>query len=464
MSKKRILILFPEYLGDYHFLVPFLYELKKCYPDSEIDFYTTEMIQSLAQEHPAVDNAYVIPRLKENGKLSIKKSWPFVKTLRERGYDIAYFTNDYLYWICLASGAGTIIKENYSVLYRLFCKGTPHKALRDNFRHAMQRHVNNLEWMFGKLVHPEGYTLNPGIPEEKLALPSGFAFDSGDYIAMNTDAVTIKNYDRRFYHELTSFLLDKGHKIALIGLRDKYELGDTFSDVDNFKTYVGKTTLFEATGIIKESKLFIGLDSGTAHIASGQKARSLVLYPPKGAHPTLTGAFYKESYGYKYNVFSSKCERVCRHFPSCEYDDCKEDYNLEEVKALAEEVLKGKERNWAQKQNEILQHTIHVAVLTENNTPSHEKRITELLNQGVVITAWSIERLSKLSFSAFFKFIKENRIRLVVWHGQVLPFKLKLWNWYLKLSERHYMTVSDCDILNHDKEVFLNVAYDKIKQ
>lgn len=458
------MILFPEYLGDYHFLVPFLYELKKCYPDSEIDFYTTGMIQPLAQEHPAISRAFVIPKLRENRKLSYKLAWPFVKQLRQEKYDVAYFTNDYLYWICLFSRVKTIIRENYSVLYRLFCKGTPHKALRDNFRHAMQRHVNNLEWMFKKVVHPEGYTLNPGIKDEKLPLPKDFAFETNDFIAMNTDAVTIKNYDRHFYHELTQFLLDKGHKLALIGLRDKYELGNMFSSHENFETYVGKTTLFEATRIIKDSKLFIGLDSGTAHIASGQGARSVILYPPKGAHPSLTGAFYKECYGYKYNVFSSKCERVCRHFPSCKYEDCHQDYDLDEVKALTEEVLEGKDRNWAQKQNEILKHTIHVAVLSDANTALHAKRIKELSDQGLVITTWSIESLSKLSFKQFFNFIKENRVRLVVWKEQGLPFKLKVWDWFLKVSERHYMTVTDCDILKHDLEVFLNMAYDKIKQ
>ena len=421
------------------------------------------MIQPLAQEHPAIENAYVLPKLRKDGTLKFCKAWPFIKKLRKEKYDVAYFTNDYLYWVCLGA-AKTIIKENYSALYRLFCKGTPHKALRDNFRHAMQRHVNNLEWIFGKVVHPEGYTLNPGISDEKLAVPEGFAYEKDDYISMNTDAVTIKNYDRDFYHNLTQHILDRGHKLALIGLRDKYDLGETFSSHENFTTYVGKTTLFEATGIIKESKLFIGLDSGTAHIASGQKARSVILYPPKGAHPSLTGAFYKECYGYKYNVFSSKCERVCRHFPTCKYEDCHQDYDIDEVKNLVDKVLEGEDRNWAQKQNEILQHTIHVAVLSEKGKTLHADRIKELLEQGVVITSWPIEMLSKLSFKDFFKFIKENRIRLVVWQSQDLPFKLKLWNLYLRLSERHYMTVTSCDILKHDMEVFLNVAYDKIKQ
>jgi ADP-heptose:LPS heptosyltransferase len=432
---KKILILFPEFLGDYHFLIPFLHELKHCYPQSEIHMYTTATIVPLAKHHPSVDHVHDLPNLKVKGTRTWLKILGFGWSLRKQKFDVAYFTNEYMLWVCKAAGVKTIIREHHSLINRLFCKGTPHAKLRDNLRHSMQRHVNNLESIFNYSRAPEDYNLSPGYSDRALPLPKGF--NLSDYVVINPDAKTIKNYNKAFYLQLIAYLLEKNLTIVVIGLRDSFDLNETFQNNLNFHYWVGKTNLFEATRLIRDSKIFFGLDSGTAHIASGQYTKSLVFYPPKGAHPSLTGAFYKNSYGYKLKPLKSACDRACKHFPSCPYDDCKTDYIWADVQTMVDTVLLSNGRPWTEKKLEVLDHTINT---------------------------WTLQSVKGLRYKYFFKYLKEKRIRVVIWEGPSLPLRLKIWHTWLKFSESHYCVIVTQEFLDYSGDDYLLKSYEALKK
>ncbi len=396
--------------------------------------HTTSTILPIVKHHPAIDSVSELPNLKVKGKRTWQNILGFGWSLRKEKFDVAYFTNEYMLWVCKAAGVTTIIREHHSLLNRLLCKGTPHSKLRDNLRHAMQRHVNNLESIFNYTRAPEEYNLSPGYSEKALPLPKGFSLT--DYVVLNPDAKTIKNYNKAFYLKLIDYLLKKKLTIVVIGLRDSFDLNNTFQHNPNFHYWVGKTNLFEATRLIRDANIFFGLDSGTAHVASAQYTKSLIFYPPKGAHPSLTGAFYKTCYGYKLAPSQSACDRACNHFPSCPYDDCKTDYIWADVQEMVDTVIQSKGRLWEDKQLEVLNHTINT---------------------------WQIKSVKGLRYAYFFNYLKEKRIRVVIWNGARLPLRLKLWNTWLKFSEGHYCVVVTQEFLNYSENEFLLKSYQALK-
>ena len=121
MTKKpvSIVILFPEFLGDFIMLIPFIYGLKQVFPLSTIDIYTSPVASKCAAYHPCIDTVSTIPKLRESGRLQWKNVHEFAKELKQKKYDYGYFTNDYMFWPLFFGGIGTIIQEQKSLLFRL---------------------------------------------------------------------------------------------------------------------------------------------------------------------------------------------------------------------------------------------------------------------------------------------------------------------------------------------------------
>ena len=97
LKPLRIAVLFPEFLGDYMMLVPFLYALKSCSDGGWVDLYTTPTVSKIARFHPSLREVVSLSDWNDSAAQSV-----LVAQLKGR-YDAVYFTNDHLFWLAIKS-------------------------------------------------------------------------------------------------------------------------------------------------------------------------------------------------------------------------------------------------------------------------------------------------------------------------------------------------------------------------
>jgi ADP-heptose:LPS heptosyltransferase len=100
----------------------------------------------------------------------------------------------------------------------------------------------------------------------------------GRRIAINIESIDPKRcWNRNNYSVFIGRLLEKGYKVYILGLDNEYNkpLIDSFGH--SIRNLIGKTSIRESALIIKNADLFVGNDSGLAHIAAAADTNSLII-------------------------------------------------------------------------------------------------------------------------------------------------------------------------------------------
>ncbi len=125
----------------------------------------------------------------------------------------------------------------------------------------------------GKPMKKEDWYLNFTIPKvisdkiEKLNMPE-------KYICIHTTSNdSTREWENNKWRILIEKLSEKQNiRIVQIGLIDTLQITN-----DNYLNLCGKLSLIETAAVIKNSKLFVGIDSGPAHMANAFKVKSVIL-------------------------------------------------------------------------------------------------------------------------------------------------------------------------------------------
>ena len=441
----KIAILFPEFLGDYINLIPFIHRLGELFPVSEVTLYIPERMVSFAEQHPRLDRCFSIPD--RHVPLAKKE---FVATLRAEKYDMAYFTNPDLLGIVLAAKIRYRIHEHSDFLFKWLCYGTPMCALRNRFPQVPERHIQNLDYIFGQRLPVDRYNFDAGIAIEDCDLVA----DLPRYVVVNPDSHSCKRYDRAFFVHVIRWLMDEGHTVVHVGLKDPHGLEPDFSSEGRYRNLVGKTSLSQLWGICAKADLFIGIDSGTAHLASVLGTPTLVLYPPKGVTPAVSCLLATKALPYQYSAFESACGLACSHYQACSFDTCATDYNLSDVKGRIRETMNGDlspDDRW----RVIYGSSVPVLVVPRSaDSGSLPQQISAFSQSGLSIRLGAADMVH-WSMSRMMDFIHLYNIRVLFWEGRCsVPFKWRVLNRWLRFSERCFLGMTAGSLGSDSKSFF----------
>ncbi len=430
---QKIAVLFPEFLGDYINLIPFLHRLRDLLPAAEVTLYISPNMVDFAGRHPAVHRCLPFP---DRGTRAARKV--FAMALRAEKYDMAYFTNPELLWILVAAKIRYRVHEHSDFLFKFTCKGTPMSVLKNRFRQVPERHIHNLDAMFGETLSVHDYNYDTGIQTFR----SSFLSDLSDYVVVNPDSHTCKRFDRPFFVHLITWLMSEGHTVVHVGLKDPHDLQSTFGTHVQYRYLVGKTSIPQLMDVMAYAGLFMGIDSGTAHLASVLGVPTLILYPPKGVTPAVSCLLATKALPYQYSRFDSRCELACHHYQACPLDTCTRDYNLEDVKARIRETMAAT-MSPEERCQTIYQTSVPIlvipAVSSQHDFESLRVRVEGFAASGMSIRLGSTE-MAAWSFSQMLAFIHRYRIRVIFWEGRDrIPFKWWLLNLWLRFSEQVFM-------------------------
>ncbi len=267
---KRVLIIQTAFLGDVILATPLISELKRLFPEVEIDMLVKKGNESLISGNPFIRNCYVLD--KENGKWKAIRS--LIRSIRNNQYDLVLnlhrFGSSGL--IAVRSGAKRVFGFRKNPFSFLYTKRFDHEI--GTGKHEVERNLSLLE-EFGavKIIRPELYPSSSDDSKTK-------SLKNQRYVCLAPASVW---YTKQLPIEKWIELCDQltNETVYLIGGpndRDLCETIRTTSSNPNIITLAGELSLMESASLIRDAAHAYVNDSGPLHIASAMNTPTTAFF------------------------------------------------------------------------------------------------------------------------------------------------------------------------------------------
>lgn len=280
---KNVLIRTPNHLGDCIMALPMINEASELYPSAEITLLVPENLADLFTPNPVIDEIIKIPSKYIHGLIAITKIKDMIS---KKKYDVGYVLPKSYGAAASFTLAG--IKERIGYISdkrRLLLTKPIVLPSPINSAHRSELYFNLLRRATGKeieFVKPKLFLNDNDILNGRSLLLGFNVNDNDNYITIAFRAVAeSRRWGQENYIELSKRIIAQyGYKIVLIGTendkRDGNEIVES-AGASGVINLAGKTSLRELASIISLSKLFIGNDSGPAHLAAAVGIPLIVL-------------------------------------------------------------------------------------------------------------------------------------------------------------------------------------------
>ncbi len=272
-------------IGDVLLTAPLFENLRRCYPDAQIDAAVNAGTETMLTHNPNVDVIHVYDRERIK-KLSLwkrlKAEVAFVRKIRAQKYDMVINTTggDRGAQIALVSGAG--VKVGYPVKKNRLLKNVFTRTLPEQeFRHTVETNLDVLR-VLGLPVETKRVSIFWSEADEVEGLPKRFVHIHPvsrwlfKCVADKTMAMMIDYVENTLKTKvvLTAAPVEEEmQKIEAI-------LSHCSSKPVNM---AGKLTLKQTAALNKKAAFFIGVDTAIMHISAANDVPVLAFFGPSGA-------------------------------------------------------------------------------------------------------------------------------------------------------------------------------------
>jgi predicted lipopolysaccharide heptosyltransferase III len=292
----RVLLIRLRSIGDTVLMTPCLTALKNWQPNLEIDVLLESLSAPVLSNHPQVSKLFVLPKV--SGELAkMRVRWQIIKSLRARSYDLAVNLHGGTTGLFLAklSGAKKTLgykASRYSSLLSLAAP-SPEIIWQKEQIHCVEQQLGLLKWAGVDVLTPppSNLAVDPlakknieakldKIKKPFLLIHPAAAFQSKQWEAKNFAAVIEHIYQR---YKIPSILAVAKNEIQVATKIKSFTKVPLTSFVD--------LDLSELMALIEQSSLFLGNDSGPAHIAAAFQKPVVVIFGSSNSkvwHPWLT--------------------------------------------------------------------------------------------------------------------------------------------------------------------------------
>ena len=282
MSQK-ILIRTPNHLGDCVMALPMINETREAYPGSSVTVLTPEYLADLFEQNPAIDSILKISREHVHGLIGVVK---IKEQISAHDFDIGFIMPPSFGAASAFKLAGVRERVGYIadgrrlLLSRPLPLPTPLNAHhRSELYFDLLRRASGMDLAY---VTPKLF-VNEADVKQAIELLRGFGIEPEHRYAVIAFRAVAES--RRWglinYAALSRVLVERFHtRIVLIGSKDDLSEGDELMDAagcDGIVNLAGKTSLRETATITSRAALFIGNDSGPAHLAAAVATPLIVL-------------------------------------------------------------------------------------------------------------------------------------------------------------------------------------------
>jgi len=331
-SPRKILVVQLDHMGDAILTTPIFPRLRAAYPRAEIEVLASPSNREIFEADPDIARVHLADRNwfeRRPGRRALGSAvWSLGRSLRGAGYDLGIdVRGDILTVLVLAlagiprrlgwamGGGGFLLTdvarwvpgrhEVESRLALLECIGLPadppasvrvHATDRDRVRVARRlrdawpgRAARKLATTEPALVARAGQGawasrrpsagLEPPDWDEPDWLHAGRFGDSAPLLAVHLGAgAAAKRWPTRHWRTLVDRFLEDGWRVLAVGGPEDVAVASTLGPHPGLRDWTGLLAVTETAALLERADLFIGSDSGPAHLAASAATASVILF------------------------------------------------------------------------------------------------------------------------------------------------------------------------------------------
>ena len=246
-NRPLVAIILSEQMGDIIACEPLAREVRRLHPDGYIIWVVRPAFLDLVKYHPALD-----------GHLIEKCPGERVRLLRSGIYDKVY---------------------NLHLSHRKckYCFEDPINPIADQLGLTLENyyHRGDLLYVFSQAAGLPAMTADPKmyIPEPVRQKISSLQVPAGPIVIHCQSSHVLRDWPAENWNKLVQWLIDTyPYPIVEVGLRPTISLQHP-----QFRSLCGQLSLLETAEVIRHARLFIGIDSGPAHMANAMDTDAILL-------------------------------------------------------------------------------------------------------------------------------------------------------------------------------------------
>ncbi|MDO9530007.1 MAG: lipopolysaccharide heptosyltransferase II [Syntrophales bacterium] len=333
----NILIVKLSAIGDVIHTLPSLSALRELYPDADITWVIEEASSDIIRDHPHLDRVIVSRRKKWMVDLkrphqigrTIKEIKTFVRTLRDRSYDLVIdfhglFKSSLI--VLLSGGKSKLGYDSMQELSGLFLNEKIHENMK---KHAVDRYLDLLRHLGSDVDEKE--FLIPVQEENRNRVKNLLTINKIDtkdrFVAVNPVAFwETKLWEADKFARLCDRITkDLKAKVIFTGNRSDGMIENIQSLMSHPSVNLGgQTTLRDLAHLYSLSSVVITTDSGPMHIAAAMGTPVVALFGP--TDPLRTGPYGRGHVVIRKEMSCSPC-----FLKKCDTRKCMKDITVEEV-------------------------------------------------------------------------------------------------------------------------------------
>ncbi|MBX7173968.1 MAG: glycosyltransferase family 9 protein [Pyrinomonadaceae bacterium] len=269
---KRVLIVRLRSIGDTVLSTPSLIALRRFLPDARIDILLEDWVAPVLENFEAIDNVLTVGK---TSKSRFKTMWQ----LRQNKYDVAFnfHGGTTATFFVLASGARHRVgfeTYQYSFLYNHLLSSSADFWQQEK-THSAEQQLALLGFVGVPVDDRPKSSLTISENSSFIVHHSSFPFALFHPVA----AFPTKQWATENFAEIAEFLVNKGLQIVAVGTKKERGILEKLQKISpvSIQTY-DSLTLPQITNLASRAKIFVGNDSGIAHIAAAVKTPSVVVF------------------------------------------------------------------------------------------------------------------------------------------------------------------------------------------
>jgi len=319
VEPKRILVVQLDHLGDAVLSSPLFPRLRASYPDARIDVLASLSNHAIFEADPRVDRVFVAERNwfeRRPGDWALGSAvWRLGRRLREEHYDLGIDVRGDILTVLVMTLAGiprragwamggggflltdvaAWVPNRHEVRSRLALIETITGPSDEPCRVSV--HVEDVERVrIADMLHdawrepPQKSLVQNTIARHATSRWRGDALDdppdAGEYDAQESPLLAVhlgagtaaKRWPLRSWKTLIARFLEDGWRVIVVGGVEDMDAAASLEPHPNLRDWTGKLGVTETTALLERAELFLGVDSGPAHLAACAGVTSVVLF------------------------------------------------------------------------------------------------------------------------------------------------------------------------------------------
>jgi lipopolysaccharide heptosyltransferase II len=278
-SVGRVLVVRLRSIGDTVLCTPSLIALKRFLSGAQVDVLLEDWVAPVLEGFESVDNVLTVGQ-------NTATRFAVAKNIRRRKYDVVFNLHGgttATFFVATSGSRHRVGYSNYrySFLYNHLLS-SPSDFWKRDAAHSAEQQLALLGFL-GVPVEdrPKSQLAVTGSSKASLEtkLPTEFSIDQPFAIIHPLAASITKEWQLEKYARTAEFLSDKGLGVAVVGTANDTAVLNELQSLSRVPIdQVTNLTLPELAAFASQAQLFVGNDSGVAHIAAAVQTPSVVVF------------------------------------------------------------------------------------------------------------------------------------------------------------------------------------------